>query len=102
MNREMPLLPDLYMPCCDVRVVAAAHLKAMQLAEAQNHRHLIVGAVDSVPFKHIALILQKEFKNYKIPKTVGPNFLVKIFGVFDPAVKQVCYTEHNSTVNLRS
>ena len=35
-NNEMPLLPDLYMPICDVRMVARAHMQAMLLNEAQN------------------------------------------------------------------
>lgn len=29
LQREMPLLPNLSMPCCDVRDVAAAHITAM-------------------------------------------------------------------------
>ena len=89
MNNEMPLLPDLYMPICDVRIVAQAHVKAMQLDAAQNKRHIIVTSVDSVSFKEIALILKKEFNNYRIPTKVGPNLFVRLFSIFDKEVRQV-------------
>ena len=85
----MPLLPDISMPCCDVRTVAAAHIKAMELTEAQNNRHIIVTNVDSMTFKEIALILQAEFQNYNVPTTVGPNCMVKIFSIFDKSIKLI-------------
>ena len=95
MNNEIPLLPDLYMPMCDVRIVAQAHVRAMQLDSAQNKRHIIVTSVDSVSFKEIALILKKEFSNYSIPTKVGPNIFVRLFSIFDKEVRQV-WTDFSS------
>jgi hypothetical protein len=89
MNHEVPLLPDLYMPICDVREVALAHMRAMQLDEAQNHRHIVTIGRECVSFKEIAYILQGEFKNYNIPKKVGPNIFVRCLSLFDKTVKQV-------------
>ncbi len=89
MNNEVPMLPDLYMPICDVRTVALAHMLAMQLDEAQNHRHIVTSGRECLSFKEIAHILQGEFKNYKIPKKVGPNIFVRCISLFDKTVKQV-------------
>lgn len=89
MNREIPLLPDLYMPCCDVRIVALAHIRAMQMDEAQYQRHIVTTSSESVSFKEVALILQGEFKNYSVPTKVGPNFLMHLFSLFDKELRQV-------------
>jgi nucleoside-diphosphate-sugar epimerase len=91
MNREMPLIPNISMPCCDVRVVAEAHIKAMNLPEANNQRHIIVTTKEATTFKEMALILDEEFKskNYKVPTSVAPNCLIKIFSIFDKTVRMV-------------
>ena len=89
MNNEMPLLPDLYMPICDVRMVAKAHMQAMLLNEAQNQRHIVTSASECFSMKDIAIILKNEFKQYNVPTSVGPNFLVHLFAIFDKTVKQV-------------
>ena len=91
MNREMPLLPDISMPCCDVRVVAEAHIKAMTLGEANNQRNIIVTTKEATHFKDMARILDEEFKpkNYKVPQKVAPNCLIKMFSIFDKTVRMV-------------
>jgi dihydroflavonol-4-reductase len=90
MCSEMPMLPNICIPSCDVRDVAQAHLKAMILPEAANNRHLIVSSYEK-SFKDWALILKSEFesKNYKIPTIVAPNFAVKLFSIFDKTLKLV-------------
>lgn len=91
MLKEMPFLPNLYMPACDVRDVAKAHVKALTCTECVSERHIIVSTVESTCFKDWALILDKEFKskNYSIPTMVSPNFLVKVFSIFDSSIKMV-------------
>ena len=89
MNREMPVIPDISMPCCDVRVVAEAHIKAMTLSEANNQRHIIATKKELTSFKEMALILDEEFENYKVPTCVAPNFMIKIYSIFDKTVKMV-------------
>ena len=91
MKREIPLLPDIYAPTCDVRDVALAHIRAMIRPEAASQRHLIVGSNEGSSFKEWALILEKEFKpkNYKIPTRVAPHFIIKLYSFFDDVVKQV-------------
>ena len=38
LERQMPLLPNVVFPTCDVRDVALAHIRAMTEADAVNHR----------------------------------------------------------------
>lgn len=88
MLKEIPLLPDIMLPICDVRDVAKAHILALKDATGAvaSKRLLIVN--NTLSFKEIALILEAEFKSkgYTIPTRVAPNFLLKIYGYFDSTV----------------
>ena len=88
MLKEMPLLPDISLPICDVRDVAKAHVLALKDTSGvvASKRLLIVS--DTLVFKEIALILEAEFKSkgFVIPTRVAPNFLLKIYGLFDSTV----------------
>ena len=92
MNHEVPMIPDIYMPSCDVRIVAEAHIKAMTLPEANNQRHIIVTTTECNSFRDWALILDAEFRNkrYSIPTMVAPNFMIKIFSIFDKQTQLIC------------
>ena len=87
LNAEMPLLPNLSFPICDVRDVAEAHIKAITIPEAAGHRHIIDN--ETLWFYEIAKIIDKEFRpqGYKIPTKTAPNFLMHIIGLFDGTVK---------------
>lgn len=76
MEHSMPMVPKANFAVCDVRDVAVAHLKAMILPNAADHRHII--CTQNVWFKDIALALSKEFKQYgyNIPSMVAPYFAV--------------------------
>lgn len=76
LERSMPMVPKANFAVCDVRDVALAHLKAMTLPNAADHRHII--CTQNVWFKDIALALSKEFKpyGYNIPSMVAPYFAV--------------------------
>lgn len=91
MMRETPALADIYMPACDVRDVARAHINAMMKSEANSHRHIIVSTIESTSMKDWALILDKEFspKGYKVPTKVAPNFMIKVMSLFDAQVNLV-------------
>jgi nucleoside-diphosphate-sugar epimerase len=91
MLKEMPLIPQVEFPVCDVRDVALAHIKAMSAPEAKDHRHIIVSVNVSVPLKKWALVLQKEFKSkdYFISTMVAPNYAVKFLSNFDKSVRRV-------------
>merc|ERR1712127_80981 len=56
----MPIM-NMYMPCCDVRDVALAHLRAATLPEAAGQRHLICSDDTMKPVVRFREILAKEF-----------------------------------------
>ena len=56
MLREMPILPEIFMPVCDVRNVALAHVNALTFKEALSNRHIIVSLVEAPQFKEWAII----------------------------------------------
>lgn len=86
-NRTYPAVPKVMFPVCDVRDVAKAHVKAMTLPEAANHRHII--STDSFWMKDVAMAASKEFKQqgYSIPTGQLPNFLVWMAGLFNKNLK---------------
>lgn len=87
--KHRSMLPDIYLPVCDVRDVALAHVRALKLPEAASHRHIITSNVESVSLKQIAKILDKEFREYDVPTKVAPDFIVKFFSLFDKRLKMV-------------
>lgn len=89
--REMPMVPDIYAPVCDVRDVALAHIRAMTRKEAVSKRHIIVNNFNCSSFQSWAMILDKEFrpKNYNVPTRIAPHFLIRVLSWFDDVVKTV-------------
>jgi nucleoside-diphosphate-sugar epimerase len=93
MKNEFPMVPDVGLATCDVRDVARAHLAAMVLPEAKNHRHIVASSKQSVSFLDIGQILHEEFtpKNYKIVTTKAPNCVVKVGAIFDKGLRMVIF-----------
>ena len=91
MLREMPLLPNMYFTTCDVRDVAKAHIQAMENADAAGNRHIIATTVEANSIKEYADILAAEFgsKGYSVPTMVAPNFLIRMYALFDKSVRMI-------------
>ncbi|XP_055927795.1 uncharacterized protein LOC129959042 [Argiope bruennichi] len=89
LERSMPMVPKANFAVCDVRDVALAHLKAMTLSNAADHRHII--CTQNVWFKDIALALSKEFKphGYSIPTMVAPYFAVWLNSFVDKMTRTI-------------
>lgn len=90
--REFPfiMVPDIYMPCCDVRDVALAHIRAMKLPGAAFERHIITNSYESPSFKQWADILDAEFgKKYAVPTKVSPHFFVRVYSLFNETINEV-------------
>lgn len=83
LEHSMPMVPKANFAVCDVRDVAVAHLKALTLPNAADHRHII--CTQNVWVKDIALALSKEFKphGYNIPSMVAPYFAVWLNSFID-------------------
>jgi nucleoside-diphosphate-sugar epimerase len=89
-NGKLPGLPHLILGVVDVRNVADLHLRAMTDPKAAGQR-FIATAEGFYSFKDMALALKKRLgaKAKKVPTFVVPNFVLKLVGIVDPAVRLV-------------
>lgn len=83
---KMPAAPNLHFGFVDVRDVAAAHLLAMTSENAAGER-FIVNAEEMWLIKLCTILNRAGYK--KAPLKKMPNFMVKVFAVFDAPTKQI-------------
>ncbi len=90
MDGAIPGLPKLSFGAVDVRDVADLHLRAMTHPAARGERFLAV-AGDFLTMREAAQILKKHFPAAarRVPTFQLPNFMVRLAGLRDPAVKQI-------------
>jgi nucleoside-diphosphate-sugar epimerase len=86
----MPGCPKLSFGVVDVRDVADLHLRAMTQPAAKGERFLAV-AGDFRSMADIAKVLKNRMGEAakRVPTRQLPNWLVRIAGLRDPAVKQI-------------
>ncbi|CAG5126214.1 unnamed protein product, partial [Candidula unifasciata] len=87
LDRGITGCPRVCYSLVDVRDVAAAHLKALELESAAGNRHIIHGS--NLWMKDIALILAKEFKpqGYNIHTMSLPNVCLWGLSLFNKNAK---------------
>ena len=87
MDGSIPALPRFGFGLVDVRDVARLHVLAMTSPEAATRR--FIASADYLWMKDIATILKAELgaKGKKVPSLLVPDFVVKLFAIFDPAVR---------------
>ena len=83
---KVPAAANLHFGFVDVRDVAAAHITAMTHKKAAGER-FIASADEMWLIELCTLLNQAGFK--KAPTKKMPNWLVKIFGMFDAPTKQI-------------
>ena len=83
---KVPAAANLHFGFVDVRDVAAAHITAMTHENAAGER-FIVNAKEMWLLELTTLLNKAGFK--KAPTKGMPNWLVKVFGLVDPATKQI-------------
>ena len=90
LDGAMPGCPDFWFGVVDARDVADLHLKAMTDPAARDERFLAT-AEDFVSVLHIAQILKEGARDAarRVPTRPLPNWLMRVVGLFDPAVKLV-------------
>jgi len=90
LDGSMPGCPRISFGVVDVRDVADLHLRAMVSPAANGERFLAV-AGKSVSLPDMAYLLRKSIssKSSKIPSLVLPDWLVKIYSLFDTEVAQI-------------
>jgi dihydroflavonol-4-reductase len=87
LDGSVPALPRFGFPIVDVRDLAQLHLLAMTVPAAAGQR--FIGASDFYWMKDMAKILKEELgdKARKVPSIPFPDFLVRVFAIFDPVVR---------------
>lgn len=90
LDGALPGMPKIWFGAVDVRDVADMHLKAMTLPQAAGERFLAVSG-EFLRFREIAMILRQNLGSAaaKVPTREIPNWAVRLFSLFDPAVRLI-------------
>lgn len=86
---EVPALPRFGVSIVDVRDVADAHVRAMLTPDAAGQRFIVAGRFMWV--SEVAAELHRSFPALarKVPRLTLPDWLVKVFSLFDPATRLI-------------
>jgi dihydroflavonol-4-reductase len=87
LDGSVPAVPGFGFPVVDVRDLARLHLLAMTVPAAADQR--FIGSSDFLWMKDMAIILKQGLgdKARKVPSISLPDFLVRLFAIFDPVVR---------------
>ncbi|MEQ3625531.1 MAG: aldehyde reductase [Celeribacter sp.] len=83
-----PMLPNIAFPVVDVADVAAMHLRAAERDAAIGERFL-AAETGTVPMPQMGAWLAEVYPERRIPTRTAPNWLLKVIGLFDPALRQL-------------
>jgi dihydroflavonol-4-reductase len=88
--KGMPGTPRIGFNLVDVRDVVDLEIKAMTTPEAGGERFIAVASFQWMP--EVAAVLRDRLSDpaaAKVPKRAVPNFVVRLMGIFDPAVRSI-------------
>jgi dihydroflavonol-4-reductase len=87
LDGSLPALPPFGFSLVDVRDIAQLHLLAMTAPAANGQR--FIGSSDFLWMKDMAIILKQGLgdKAQKVPSISLPDFLVRLFAIFDPVLR---------------
>ena len=90
MNGTLKATPQMNFGIVDVRDVAEAHLRAMEIPEANGQR-FILQAGKTLSMHEVAMILRDNMGNQasKVPTKVMPNWLVRVAGLFNSTARTI-------------
>jgi len=89
LNGDLPGLPHIGFPVCDVRDIADAHVRAMTLPDLNGERFLCTA--ETLWLSDIAAVLKSRLgdRAKRVPTRRLPDILVRLAGLFDPEIKLV-------------
>ncbi|MCR8558980.1 aldehyde reductase [Mucilaginibacter sp. BJC16-A38] len=87
LDGSIPALPNIGFDLVDVRSVAESLILAMEVPEAANER--FISSAGYMTFKEVSTILKEKYPERKIPKMILPNFLTRLFALFDKTLQPV-------------
>lgn len=82
-----PMLPNFGLSCVDVRDVAEIHVRALSAPQTEGKR--ILAGDRFLWFREMAQTLKTRFPDRKIVTRQAPDFLMRLLGKFDPAIRQI-------------
>ncbi len=82
-----PALPNVGFAMVDVRDVAEAHLRALQRPTTVGARIACTDALMTLP--EMARALKDAYPNRRIATRTAPQFLLRIFAIFDPQIRAI-------------
>jgi dihydroflavonol-4-reductase len=87
MRARDPMLPRFAFPCVDVRDVAEAHLRALEVPGAAGERFVV--ADETLWFSDMAREVRAALPGRRIVTRDAPNAVVRMLALFDPAVRTI-------------
>ena len=87
LDGSVPALPNIGFDVVDVRSVAEMLIRCMEMPEAANER--FISSAGYVSFKEVAAILREKYPNRKIPKITLPDFLTRVFALFEKTLRPI-------------
>lgn len=87
LDGSIPALPNIGFDMVDVRSIANLLILAMEDPNAANER--FIGSAGFLSFKDVSAILRDKYPGRKIPKLILPDFLTRIFALFDKTLQPV-------------
>ncbi|MDY0931647.1 aldehyde reductase [Chryseobacterium sp. CFBP8996] len=97
LNGSLPALPKIEFDIIDVRSVADLLIKAMEMPQAANNRY--IASAGHYNYKEIAQILKQQYPERTIPTFLLPDFITKIFSIFQPLLKPVLLENVTRKIN---
>lgn len=82
-----PMLPRIGFACVDVGDIAEMHLRALDRPETVGQR--LIGTGGFLWFTDMAEALAAAFPDRRIAKPQAPDVLIRLIGLFDPAVRSI-------------
>jgi len=82
-----PAIPRLGFACVDVRDVATAHIRAIDLPDTYGKRILAVSGF--LWFQDIAAAVKTAYPRRRIATRLAPDWLIKFLGLFDKQIRGI-------------
>jgi len=82
-----PMLPDVRIPCVDVRDVARMHIRAIDRPKTCGKR--IIASDRTLSLPELGRLLKNAYPDRKIPIRTAPNLMIRILSLFDSTLKPV-------------
>ncbi len=87
LNGKDPAVPAYGMEIVDVRDIAAMHVAALSKPESEGKR--FIGSSGFMWFRDMNVCLKSVYPERKISTLQAPNLFIRLFGLFDPAVRSI-------------